>query len=257
MACHARAPVRFVSWREPSATSECALRPPPRHNRPVNNSWRCRGLGLGPSSMWLCVHCATPMHLRRATLHYVRRQRPSAKSWSASRKLAKRAGEWQPWRAYASMYLWKSLSLSEDPRRELNVKLCRTTIESPVGPLELVADDSNLLEIAFEGRSQAYETVEEWAEGSRLLIDVQRQLGEYFESKRNQFELPLAPQGTEFQGRVWKALLTIPYGETISYKQLAVRIDQPAPVVRSAYTHTHTHTTYLVFGVAVWESASL
>ena len=54
--------------------------------------------------------------------------------------------------------------------------------------------------------------------------DVTSQLTEYFAGTRTRFELPLAPEGTPFQQRVWKALLDIPYGETISYGELAARL---------------------------------
>ena len=54
--------------------------------------------------------------------------------------------------------------------------------------------------------------------------DVTTQLTEYFAGRRQTFELPLAPEGTPFQQRVWSALLGVPYGETISYGELAARI---------------------------------
>lgn len=57
---------------------------------------------------------------------------------------------------------------------------------------------------------------------SPLLKEARKQLNEYFAGKRREFDLPLAPQGTEFMRRVWKALQTIPYGETRSYKDIAV-----------------------------------
>ena len=57
--------------------------------------------------------------------------------------------------------------------------------------------------------------------------DVVGQLEEYFAGRRRQFDLPLAPAGTPFQQRVWRALLDVPYGETISYGELASRIGQP------------------------------
>src|SRR6185295_10503338 len=59
-----------------------------------------------------------------------------------------------------------------------------------------------------------------------LFEDVVAQLNEYFAGTRRQFELPLAPAGTPFQQRVWAALLDIPYGQTISYGELASRIGQ-------------------------------
>lgn len=60
-----------------------------------------------------------------------------------------------------------------------------------------------------------------------LIKEAAKQLKEYFEGKRKEFELPLSPSGTEFQQSVWKALQTIPYGETWSYKQVAEKIGNP------------------------------
>lgn len=59
---------------------------------------------------------------------------------------------------------------------------------------------------------------------------VVQQLDEYFEGKRRTFDLPLAPQGTPFQKRVWAALQTIPYGTTINYRQLAEKIGNLAAI---------------------------
>jgi len=61
-------------------------------------------------------------------------------------------------------------------------------------------------------------------------VDVVDQLREYFAGKRTTFDLALIPQGTEFQVKVWNELRRIPYGETISYKQLAERIGKPKAV---------------------------
>ncbi len=63
-----------------------------------------------------------------------------------------------------------------------------------------------------------------WEQRDDAFDDVGTQLMEYFDGRRRQFDLPLAPNGTPFQQRVWKALLDIPYGETISYGELAARI---------------------------------
>ena len=60
-----------------------------------------------------------------------------------------------------------------------------------------------------------------------LLIQAERELGEYFSGTRRGFDLPLAPQGTDFQRRVWRALQDIPYGQTRSYAQLAAAVGAP------------------------------
>jgi len=63
-----------------------------------------------------------------------------------------------------------------------------------------------------------------------LLLRLEKELGEYFAGKRRTFDLPLAPQGTPFQKKVWETLRTIPYGETISYAQEAERFGNPRAV---------------------------
>ena len=60
-----------------------------------------------------------------------------------------------------------------------------------------------------------------------MLQQAQRQLDEYFAGQRRAFELPLAPQGTPFQREVWLALADIPYGQTMSYAQLAAKLSRP------------------------------
>lgn len=60
-----------------------------------------------------------------------------------------------------------------------------------------------------------------------LIKEAARQLGEYFEGNRKDFDIPLEPKGTPFQKSVWEALITIPYGETWSYKQVAQKVNSP------------------------------
>ncbi|WP_394764912.1 methylated-DNA--[protein]-cysteine S-methyltransferase [Stenotrophomonas sp.] len=101
--------------------------------------------------------------------------------------------------------------------------LCRR-IDSPVGPLLLAADNNGLRHIEFrENRHPADHGG--WHGGdSDLLRAAEAQLGEYFAGKRTTFDLPLAPRGSDFQVAVWRELARIPYGTSISYAQLAVRM---------------------------------
>jgi methylated-DNA-[protein]-cysteine S-methyltransferase len=95
-----------------------------------------------------------------------------------------------------------------------------TVFESPVGPLTIrVNDDGALEEIHFGVRP-----------GHRPSARVIEQLNEYFAGKRREFDLPLAPKGTEFQLACWNELQRIAYGETISYSELARRIARPNAV---------------------------
>jgi len=102
-----------------------------------------------------------------------------------------------------------------------------TQIESPVGPLLLVADDAGLREILFVNGRHHARPDPGWKEQATPFKETIRQLHAYFAGELEDFALPLAPQGTAFQLRVWKRLCDIPYGETISYGQLARRIGNP------------------------------
>jgi methylated-DNA-[protein]-cysteine S-methyltransferase len=105
-------------------------------------------------------------------------------------------------------------------------------VDSPVGRLELVATDAGLAAVLWPndrpGRVRLAIDGEDAAHP--VLADAARQLLEYFERRRTRFELPLDPAGTPFQRLVWHALLTIPYGETRSYAEIARQIGRPAAV---------------------------
>lgn len=102
-------------------------------------------------------------------------------------------------------------------------------IDSPVGPLLVAAVDDGVCAIEFHAPRHAVPRGRDWREGDHTLIAMARQqLGEYFDRQRKVFDLPLAPRGTSFQLEVWHALATIPYGQTISYAQLASRIGRTA-----------------------------
>lgn len=99
--------------------------------------------------------------------------------------------------------------------------------DSPVGALLLVADADGLREIRFSKGGKRASVSDSWREDATFLREPIRQLQDYFAGKREDFDLPLAPRGTPFQQRVWKRLCQIPYGETISYGELARRIGNP------------------------------
>lgn len=103
-----------------------------------------------------------------------------------------------------------------------------TRIDSPVGPLLLAADSAGLRLIEFHAPRHPVPPGADWREGdSDVLRETQRQLDEYFDCRRRMFDLPLALHGTEFQRTVWQTLAAIPYGQTISYAQLASRVGRP------------------------------
>ena len=105
------------------------------------------------------------------------------------------------------------------------------TLDSPVGALSLVATDRALVALVWrrEAHAAAFEHAIE-TPGHPLLRETVRQLREYFAGSRRTFDLPLEFRGTEFQRRAWSALLTIPYGETRTYGQMAEQIGNPTAV---------------------------
>jgi methylated-DNA-[protein]-cysteine S-methyltransferase len=105
-----------------------------------------------------------------------------------------------------------------------------TTYESPVGPLLLAGDSDALRLVSFEGRKHAAPPQADWKQDKAPFAEVIRQLQAYFRGELREFDVPLALEGSDFQLRVWNALRQIPYGETISYLQLAERIGNPKAV---------------------------
>jgi methylated-DNA-[protein]-cysteine S-methyltransferase len=101
-----------------------------------------------------------------------------------------------------------------------------TTFESPVGPLLLMSDGQSLTGLHTDSDKHRPAMRPDWIENDAAapFAEVQEQLRAYFEDRLTEFDLALAPQGTEFQLRVWRELCGIPYGETISYAELARRI---------------------------------
>jgi methylated-DNA-[protein]-cysteine S-methyltransferase len=103
-------------------------------------------------------------------------------------------------------------------------------MDSPVGTLRLVADSRGLREIWFERERHPKKAHNGWIRAAAPLAFARVQLEEYFAGERQHFELPLHPVGTTFQLAVWEELGRIPYGVTISYGELARRIEQPLAV---------------------------
>jgi methylated-DNA-[protein]-cysteine S-methyltransferase len=101
-------------------------------------------------------------------------------------------------------------------------------LESPIGKLLIAGDHEAILQINFAKNGKPAKPEGEWQESQRgPVAQAVRQLREYFAGARTEFDLPLAPHGTEFQRSVWRRLQEIPYGETISYGELARRVGNP------------------------------
>lgn len=105
-----------------------------------------------------------------------------------------------------------------------------TWYESPVGRLLLAGSRAGLNFVSFSSGKHAVVISPEWNEDRAVFQNAITQLDEYFAGRRKTFDLALFPQGTAFQTQVWNALQTIPYGETISYKELAQRIGKPKTI---------------------------
>jgi methylated-DNA-[protein]-cysteine S-methyltransferase len=101
-------------------------------------------------------------------------------------------------------------------------------IDSPVGPLTLVGDDEALTGLRMDEQSHPPPAPGGLASDEGAFPEVVDQLTAYFAGELTEFHLTLGMEGTAFQRRVWSALVEIPYGETVSYGQLATQIGQPS-----------------------------
>ena len=106
-----------------------------------------------------------------------------------------------------------------------------TTMESPVGVLLLAgqktADGVALTSVSMDGQRYAPAVRDDWRRDPDAFAEVVRQLTAYFAGELTQFRLELAPRGTDFQQRVWRALDSVRYGTTMTYGQLAAQLGVP------------------------------
>jgi methylated-DNA-[protein]-cysteine S-methyltransferase len=100
-------------------------------------------------------------------------------------------------------------------------------LETPIGSLLLVGDGARLVELGFPSGKAARRHQPGWVHDPRQFTRIKAQLNDYFAGRLREFDIPLAPRGTDFQRQVWQALQTIPYGETVSYGELARWIGRP------------------------------
>ncbi|WGV98581.1 methylated-DNA--[protein]-cysteine S-methyltransferase [Vibrio sp. YMD68] len=105
-----------------------------------------------------------------------------------------------------------------------------TYYQSLLGLLTLQANEKGLLGIWLPVNTTLPQQLGTKDEDHPILKETIQQLEEYFAKKRTQFSVPVAPQGTPFQQQVWQALAEIPFGETRTYQQLAINIDNPKAV---------------------------
>jgi methylated-DNA-[protein]-cysteine S-methyltransferase len=100
-------------------------------------------------------------------------------------------------------------------------------LQTPIGKLMLAQDESGLCHVDFESGRYPTSIADDWRRDPNGLRDVKDQLNAYFAGELIDFDLPLAPRGSDFQRRVWDALVQIPYGATTSYGAIARDLGDP------------------------------
>ncbi len=103
----------------------------------------------------------------------------------------------------------------------------RLRVDSPIGPLVVSGGEEAVTEILLPVRGRRLAVPADRRSVRGPVLDAARQLDEYFGGRRRAFDLPLALRGTEFQEQVWLTLAEIPYGETVSYGELAAMVGRP------------------------------
>tara|TARA_Y100001960_G_scaffold185754_1_gene194642 strand:+ start:378 stop:869 length:492 start_codon:yes stop_codon:yes gene_type:complete len=100
-------------------------------------------------------------------------------------------------------------------------------IASPVGDVLIVWNSTGLTQISFQQGCKVIHASPTWEQCTEPDFGAGVQLTAYFKGTLTDFDLPLAPEGTDFQRQVWKELASVPFGETMSYSELAARLGKP------------------------------
>lgn len=100
-------------------------------------------------------------------------------------------------------------------------------MKSPIGEITLVSSDDALVALYVNDELTPKKDLAKKNNTHEILILAEQQLNEYFQGRRKKFDLPLDPEGTEFQNKAWKALVSIPYGKVWSYGQQAESLKSP------------------------------
>ena len=125
------------------------------------------------------------------------------------------------------------MAAASTPTIDDGIRIAVATVKTPVGALRVTASADRLLSIELP-RQQATEPIEKWLAGRLLsrrrtpaLRQALTELRQYFAGKRRRFEVRSAPSGTEFQQHVWRLIAAIPYGETVTYGDIAAQVGGP------------------------------
>jgi methylated-DNA-[protein]-cysteine S-methyltransferase len=121
----------------------------------------------------------------------------------------------------------RSMPTMQTEQNKQTTQTLYTTMESPIGELLLVGDGETLSGLYMQDGRKPKQIATDWTESAASFTDVKRQLEEYFAGERTTFEVKLAAEGAPFEREVWHALEEIPYGETVSYGEIARRVGQP------------------------------
>ena len=100
----------------------------------------------------------------------------------------------------------------------------RRLISSPIGPITLLANNEQITGLYFGDQQKEHAS---GADNTELMRLCEKELNDYFEGKLQNFTVPICAKGTAFREEVWEALKRIPYGETVSYKDIAVMLGKP------------------------------
>ena len=101
----------------------------------------------------------------------------------------------------------------------------RSTLSTPIGPIQLIADDHTLLKIRLpDSKHRQNSALRSAPDDHPFIARAKEQLREYFQGSRQRFDLSLCPLGTTFQEEVWACIQDIPYGETKTYSEIATAL---------------------------------
>ncbi len=103
-----------------------------------------------------------------------------------------------------------------------------TSMDSPIGELLLLGDEQAVHGLYMQDGRKPTRIASDWENNPAPFTDVQEQLDEYFDGRRTEFDVSLVMDGNPFERRVWSALREIPYGETVSYGEIARRVERPS-----------------------------
>lgn len=95
-------------------------------------------------------------------------------------------------------------------------------VKAPIGDICILEENNKIIGLTLDNEKYCYTE-----KNTEILNETEKQLNEYFWGKRKKFNVPINPKGTEFQKQVWNELLKIPYGQTVTYKQIAQKIEKP------------------------------